>query len=138
MPGTRNRAELRADRLGVGWAGKPAQTSPPHAPKFLVLSKSSSPFPHTPLYPLLPSLSCPPSLPETVSWSHPNSLSFRVLTDFPLKIAPLKISEFPRDRGLPPPTLTRRRDHPQSCCSASRTSWLCLRQRRSRTDWQTM
>lgn len=114
--------------------------SSPHAPKSLFLSKSSSPFPHTPLSPLLPSLSRPPESSSNCLLESPEfSLSFfGVLTDFPLKTAPLKISECLRDRGLPPPTLTRRRDHPQSCCSASRTSWLCLGQRRSRTDWQTM
>lgn len=42
-PGTRNRAELKAARTGVGWAGKSAQTSPHLTPP------NFSSFPNPPL-----------------------------------------------------------------------------------------
>lgn len=107
---------------------KPFPSLPSLVPKFspLHLPKSSSPTvrPQVLLFP------------QTASWSHLNFLSpVRVLTrSFPLMKLPSRSLNSCTTAGSRQPTLTRRRDHPQSCCSASRTSWLTLRRRRMQIE----
>lgn len=119
-------------------------SSPSHTAKSSSPSStppSFSPLPPTSLNSLLPSLSLP-----RVLFSKPPREVTQILSRLPhsfnshfsLKIAPFKIPNSRATGGSRLPTLTRRRDHPQSCCSASRTSWLCHGRRRTRTDWKTM